>query len=316
MKKYLMLGLVVALVLSAAVLPALAQTQVTTSATITGSGAPPVIEAKWELSPNDDAGLPGIQIWPNPAPAFTDICIFAVVSDPHGIADVTATYGDVYHPDGSLKVQVHMAREADPAAIQNAIDAAAATGQIDSATKANLEYLIQKHLAELWWGCFVYEVHQPAGIYDVNVWAVDQAGAQSQPLVNQFEVFSIVVLDLDFTHVNYGAILPTSVKWVGGDDFFVDGDGRPTVWNRGNDPAMLRVRSSSMVGATYGKLIEAFDVELLGQQEVYVAGQWVDLFGPLIPCNPVQIDFSVHAPSGTPADTYNGTMTIQIGHAP
>lgn len=316
MKKYLVLGLVVALALSAVAMPAMAQQEVTTSAQITGSGAPPVVEAKWELSANDDPTLPGIQIWPNPAPDTTEICIFAVVSDPHGISDITATYGDVYHPDGSLKVQVHMGLETDPATIQSAIDAAYATGQIDLAMKDHLEYLIEKHLGVLWWGCFLYEVHQMSGLYSVEVWSVDQSGAQSVPLVNNFEVYSIVVLAIDFDHVNYGYILPTTDKWVGGDDNFNPGDGRPTVWNRGNDPAMLRVHSTQMTGGTYGKVIEQFDVELLDQQEVYFASQWVDLWGPLIPCNPVQIDFSIHAPAGTPADIYTGLMHIEIAHAP
>jgi hypothetical protein len=313
-----MLGLVIVLVLSAVGLPAMAQTEVVdTSATITGAGAPPVIEAKWEsvAAANEDSSQPGIQIYPNPAPDTTEICVYAVVSDPHGIADITAAYGDVYHPDGSLKVQVHLAMETDAAVIQSAINYAYATGQIDAATMDNLEYLIEKHLATLWWGCFLYEVHQPAGTYTVNAWAVDQSGGQSQPLINEFEMYSIVVLDIDFAAVNYGAILPTSDKWVGGDDTFSQGDGRPTVWNRGNDPAKLYVNSTQMTGATYHKVIEQFDVELKGQQEVYFAGQQVELAGPLCPCTPIQIDFSVHAPAGTPADTYTGQMTIQIAHS-
>jgi hypothetical protein len=319
MKKYLMLGVVLMLVLAAAGLPAMAQPpvqQVTTSAQITGLGGPPLVEAKWELSPNDDPLTPGIQIWPNHGPATTPVCVFAVVSDPHGVADITAAYADVYHPDGTFKLQIHMVVETDPVAIQNAIDAAYDTQQIDAAEKAYLEYLIEKHLGILWWGCFDYDVHQMAGVYSVEAWAVDQSGTQSAPLVNTFEVMPFVVLDIDFDNVDYGAILPTTDKWVGGDDVFSPGDGKPTVWNRGNADAKLRVHSSSMVGATYGKLIEQFDVELLLQQEVYYASQWVELAGPLVPCNPKQIDFSIHAPAGTPADTYSGVLDIEIDFAP
>jgi len=314
-KRYLLLALALALVLTAVALPALAQEEVTTSAVITGEGSPPRVKAKWELSPNDDPAVPGIQIIPNPAPNETAICVYAVVEDPNGIEDITAVYADVYHPDGSLKVQVHMVMVSDAEAMA-AIEAAMVTGQIDAVQAAELLWELEKRLATMWKGCFSYEVHQPAGVYTVAVWAVDQQGAQSEHLVNTFDVLSIVVLAIDFDSVDYGPILPSKVKWVGGDDVFQPGDGRPTVWNLGNDPAMLRLHSTQMVGVDKGKIIGDFDVQLFDQHELYVASQWVDLAGPLEPCTPTQIDFSIHAPDGTPADTYTGLMHLAIAHAP
>ena len=315
MKKYLLLVVALALVLTGVALPALAQDEVTTEAVITGEGSPPRVKAKWELSPNDCPVEPGINIWPNPAPDLTEICVFAVVDDPNGIDDITAVYADVYHPDGTLKVQIHMEMVTDPAVIEEAKQLAVDSGQITPEEAEELDWEIEKRLATMWCACFDYDVHlQPAGVYTVAAWAVDQHGAQSEHFWNDFEVFSIVVLAIDFETVDYGPILPSKVKWVGGDDVFAPGDGRPTVWNRGNDPAMLHVHSTPMVGVEKGKIIEEFDVELLGQQEVYWASQWVDLFGPLCPCTPTQIDFSVHAPTGSPADIYAGTMTLEIDH--
>lgn len=316
MKKCLVLGLVVLLALAGVVLPALAQEEVTTSAVITGEGSPPRVKAKWELSDNDDRSVPRLNVWPNPAPEMTEICVYAVVDDPNGIEDITAVYADVYHPDGSLKIQVHMEMVTDPAEIEWAKQEAIASQQITPEEAEELDWELEKYLATMWKGCFYYEVHQPAGEYTVDAWAVDQHGAQSPHFFNAFGVYSIVVLAIDFDHVDYGPILPSKVKWVGGDDTFSDGDGRPTVWNRGNDPAMLRVHSTEMVGMVQGKLIEEFDVELLGQHETYVASQWVDLWGPLMPCTPTQIDFSIHAPLGTPADTYLGLLHLAIDHAP
>jgi hypothetical protein len=324
MKKYLVLVMVMLLVLTAAGLPAVGQgpAQVTTGAQITGGGTPPEVWAKWELSDNDTSA-PGIAIVPNPAvdpldptSGPTEICIYAVVYDPNGIQDITAVFGDVYHPDGSMKVQVHMGLETDDAVIQNAINEAVATGQMTPSEASSYITDIGKNMLQLWWGCFDYHVHQPSGTYTVDAWAVDAFGSQSVHVLNTFEVISIVVLALDFDTVDYGPILPLSWKWVGGNDVFSPGDGRATVWNRGNDPAMLSVHSSAMTGASQGKLIEEFDVELLGQQEVYFASEWVDLFGPLMPCTPVQIDFSIHAPVGTPADSYSGVLDIRIGHVP
>ncbi|MCL5025402.1 MAG: hypothetical protein M1531_02760 [Chloroflexi bacterium] len=40
-----------------------------------------------------------------------------------------------------------------------------------------------KNQAQLWWGCFQYEVHQPAGDYRVSEWAIDRDSAPSVPVV-------------------------------------------------------------------------------------------------------------------------------------
>jgi hypothetical protein len=335
MKKLLTVLLVVAFALVTAA-PALAQGpttgQATTEAVVTGAGKPPIIKAKWEWSPNDDPSRPGIQIWPNPAGpkpgqgGQTEIWVWAVVTDTNGIGDITGVYFKVFEPGGDRcnqpgpcaacpepnveKVQVHMVKETNwEAAKQHAL----ATGQLTPAQAAELDEELSKHAAEMWVGSWVYEVHQPAGDYCIEVTAVDQAGNKTK-LGDCILIESIVVLAIDFDTVDFGEIVPRAEKWVMGNDTFEPGDGRPTVWNQGNDPASLRVHFTPMVGAQEGKTIEQFNVQLMSQRVDLKASEWATLEGPILPCTPVQIDFSIHPPEFLPADSYSGTVELEMVH--
>lgn len=325
MKKSMLLLMIVAFVLMSA--PAMAQPvpPVVTKAEITGAGGDPYVLVKWE-GPDMDAGSPGIQIVPNPAGPLpgqggkTQIDVWAVVSDPNGIADLSDVFFDIYHPDGTFKLQIHM----QPVPCEEAVELfgeAWSMGWIQPCdgcpwTLEEIAWMLDcnKLQAQLWHGVWEYEIHQMDGWYNTCVTAVDSDGGTGSCCNADTEIISIVQLGLDFSEVNWGQIKPSVPKWVAGDDIFSPGDGKPTVWNQGNNLASLRVHNSALVGSQWGKLITDFDVRLLGQTENYVASEWVTLFGPLIPCTPVQIEFSVHAPYGTPKDTYMGEIDLEIIH--
>jgi len=336
MRRLIVVALFIAFTL-VSVVPVLAQEpttgEATTEASVTGAGSPPIVKAKWEWSANDDPTRPGIQIWPNPASASaadsgqTEISVWAVVTDTNGIGDITGVYFKVFEPGGERcdqpgpcsacpepnveKVQIHMTKDTDwEAAKQKGLD----TGQLTPEQAAELDEELTKHGAELWTGSWVYEVHQPAGNYCIEVTAVDQAGNKTK-LGNCILIESIVVLAIDFDTVDYGEIVPRAEKWVMGNGEFSPGDGRPTVWNQGNDPASLKVQFTSMVGAQEGKTIEDFNVQLLGERVDVKAGEWAALTGPLMPCTPAQIDFSIHPPVFLPADNYSGTLHLEMVHS-
>lgn len=318
MKKVLstigILVLVISMLVSAG--PVLGQ-EVSTSANVDAAGSEPIIKAKWECAANDDPDRPGIQIFPNPAGPMpgeggeTEVCVYAVVTDPNGIGDITGVYFKVFHPDGTEKLQVHMVKVEDPAEIEWAKMDAVDTGQLTLEQAAELDEEIDKNDAEMWVGCWIYEIHQPAGEYCIEVSGVDQFGNITK-MMNCIYIESIVVLALDFSSVNFGAIVPRAEKWVMGNDVFDPGDGRPTVWNQGNDLASLMVHSDPMVGVAEGKEITTFDVQLLEEEVVYEACDWVCLTGPLEPCTPTQIDFSIHPPEFLPMDVYEGAMHFEI----
>jgi len=335
MKKLLVLLLVATCTLMS-VMPALAEGattgEATTEAVVVAAGKPPIVKAKWEWSPNDDPARPGIQIWPNPAgpkpgdPGETEIWVWAVVTDTNGIGDITGVYFKVFEPGGEEctekgpcaecpepnieKIQVHMTKETDwETAKKHGLD----TGQLTPKQAAELDEELEKNHSEMWVGSWIYEVHQPAGDYCIEVTAVDQAGNKTK-LGNCILIESIVVLALDFDKVDFGEIVPNAEKWVMGNETFSPGDGRPTVWNQGNDPASLKVHFTEMVGAEEGKSIDQFDVKLLDETTDAKASEWCTLEGPIMPCTPLQIDFSIHPPVFLPADTYSGAIHFEIVH--
>lgn len=298
-----------------------------TEAVIDGAGTPPAVNLWWAWQDCDPSSA-GTQVMPSTANpvagegSTTEICIYAVVSDPNGIADITDVYFDVYHPDESYKVQVHMTRITSLTTIESKFDQAVGSNLITAADKT-LYYNngIVKNVKALYRGCFTYHTHQIPGWYGIKLVAVDQNGNTNLYTTDysKLQVLQVLVLALDFDGVNFGSILPNTEKWVAGDDTF-DICGGPcvangenyfaTLWNQGNVPLQIEVHSDQMLGIALGKTIDRFDVQLLGDHYDYDYDQEVILGGPLMPCTPTQIDFSIH-PGSIPADTYQGTLYIE-----
>ncbi|MCL4533558.1 MAG: hypothetical protein M1370_00135 [Bacteroidetes bacterium] len=323
MKRLLLIPVTLLIVLTMlmSVLPAAADGDPTvpTKAVVGQGNTPPKIEAKWELAGQNTTWLGvdnGKQVFlPSPAPALSTICVYAVVSDPAGVGDITAAYADVYHPNnGSLKVQIHQVLLSDFAQVTNLVNRAVATEQISSTLASQLLWMLDptKNQAQLWWGCFQYEVHQPAGDYRVSEWAIDRGSARSIPLDNFFEIVPFSTLAIDFSAVDFGTIVAGQKKVVAGDDVFLQDDGKPTVWNKGNAGAGMTVVNTPMTGTQFGKVITNFDVQLFDQYVEYTARQVVTLVGPLMPCTPVQIEFSVLPPIDLAPDTYLGQIKLTI----
>ncbi len=190
--------------------------------------------------------------------------------------------------------------------------------------------------------------HQPAERYKVGVVALGD-GTISTELMNYFDYTSIVSLLVDFDTAGVNYEMSDGVGWCMGDggqqdllnefgQIVAGGDGipdsmqtpnRPTVWNVGNDPAMLEVTFTRlvMVGPEPdpSKWIEEFDCALGDGMDAYVNHPImadtptviVDEIGEpvlLESCHPTQIDFSVHPPINTQPGTYQGDVLLKILH--
>lgn len=314
-RAYLVFGLVLALGLLAAVtMTAGAQVpgSVTTSAQITGTGAPPTVPFSWGISANMPT-YPTVNINCKVETCFEWV---GVISDPFGVGNITGAFFDVRNPDGTLKIQVHMTQVTDPATIAALIASGVANGSIDAGQAAEINTQLEKLQSVIYVGSWCYDVHQYSGTFTVNTFGTDRAGVVSAPSVRNADLLAKVCLAIDFANgINFGGIIPDVEKVVRGDDNFQDGDGLPTVWNQGNTPASLQISNTDMTGATWGKKITHFDAKLLGQYVQYGSGYGiptVTLNGPLCTCTPRQIEFSVLATSPINVDSYSGTMNITM----
>jgi len=332
MKKLIMLVLALTLVLSLCVTYAAAAEEVDTTAKVGGTGSAPFICAKWETPDHDPA--PGTQIMPVPGDMRT-VKFYVVVGDPNGVADIASVDVTVRYPDGTEKYQLRAVRPAwtvipwgglvdmdgdctGDTAVDVAMAELDAQGRITYGPSQSLSSVLydlehgKQLLVEL---VGEMDYHQPSLDYTVEAFGTDAGGNSGDILTNYFFYISIVALRIDFTIIDFGTVNVCEWNIVYGDADMTT-PARPTVQNIGNDPAQIVLHATPMVGAVQGKTIEDFDAELLGEHVEFVACTDMVIPAILPPCTPTQIDFSVHPPYGTPQDTYNGTMTITIIHAP
>jgi len=174
--------------------------------------------------------------------------------------------------------------------------------------------------------------HQPAG--DYKVVGTAQSLYNISHITNYFDVLSIVGLVKDFAKIDWGNIVPLAPQYLRGDfniAFDTDGkpivDGRPTVYNTGNNNMYVGVSYSQMTGTLVGnnKVIDIFDAQLQAKgndgivrlkekpewQTTASAPYPVKCFNkvPIGSNQPGQIDFSIH-PDVPPPDNYAGKAWI------
>lgn len=103
----------------------------------------------------------------------------------------------------------------------------------------------------------------PAGMYDVLVFALDKAGVFSNEAWNQFEYLPLTSFAVDFTSVNYGNVKLNTHKVISGDLNFSNGDGKPTVRNLGNTRLEIGIVQNDMgMGTTDGKYNVKYDARV------------------------------------------------------
>lgn len=154
-------------------------------------------------------------------------------------------------------------------------------------------------------GMFDMEPCDPAGHWTVSVIAYD--GVEwSYPELNQFQYECLEALDLDFGKVSFSGA-PGDVDT----DGKFDGNDEGTITSVGNNPIDVYVSGTDLDGSGGAKItidnMEA-DVDGLGMQTV--SGAPVCFDTNLKCLETTSIEAQLDIPSGQPAGTYTGTITI------
>ncbi len=189
-------------------------------------------------------------------------------SDGSGISTATnAVNWDIYHPDGTLKIEVYGTRV--PTAncgllgtatnSQTVFGAAVTTGQVAATAVSDptrgLAYWCTQG-KQFWFSSFRISKHQPCGEYRVVVNVLAGNGTTAS-LTNTLDVICFTNLELDFNGgVNYGTItpgfskvIPGDLKWEGTSPANVAQDPGPvmaTVRNTGNSGMTISVNFTEM----------------------------------------------------------------------
>ena len=225
----------------------------------------------------DNLTAPLIHVKPNahdePTQAYVELWGAVTSSNPAG----TIVYFDVFHPDGSFKVQVDATRYASSttpalcAGPSGMFTAAQATGQLTSQAITDIQNECQFQQKALWYGAFGISKHQPYGLYKIVMHAANAGGAETT-LTYYINVQSFYQLEKDFTTINFGNISANSHFWQPTQgDFTWDGTDSSTnqktsVRNTGNAGIGLNVRFSSLclttaASCTDDKRIDHFDAK-------------------------------------------------------
>ena len=349
--------------------------QVETGADIgAGSGAPYII-CKWELPdadrdfsngmqygdddlPGVDAGFPCygldhdtlyeqrvnvIQVMANPEDFPTErfIELWTAVTGTANVGNVDSVYWDIYHPDGTLKVQEHgWLFDGPPQDLGAYFDAgeyvlvpggmwhaaSTETGQIAPDTAKDQLGLIARAVQndlQLWNGGFLLSKHQPCGSYLVQNYATYQG--PTTMIENFIDVMCFVNLETDFETVQWGDITPGGTDWVYGDLNFGSGD-HPTVLNTGSGGMALGIEFSHMARPDdpmgwdeTAKRIEVFDA-MFAINPDFLYGFDIPAYQPMNFGNAYhqvlcanetgKLDLSIHPPLGLPAGHYVGDLLL------
>ncbi len=159
---------------------------------------------------------------------------------------------------------------------------------------------------------------QPAGEYRVELNANDAHGNPATPLINYFEVISIVGLVIDFgAGVDFGEILPSTEQIVSGDEDMCTSDA-PTVMNIGNDPMYLWLHWYPMVGQNVvpPKEITTFDASFQSEKLYFDASVQRGFCEHLCSNESKELNLSVEPPAILPQDTYIGSLDVMGAHQP
>jgi hypothetical protein len=281
-----------------------------------------------------------MQVYPNlcDEPEVRQIEYWVAAEDPDGLGDIAVVYSDVWEPptwnglclDGSdpngeglcFKYQVDLYEVDcseiglwDDSTTPSTLDVYApllAAVDTDQVTMAEAEEIVTrcyKNEKKVYRGVELLHHHQPAGMYKVLGTAQDWASGTGT-LENWFEVMPIIGLRIDFSLVDWGSILPNVTDVVSGDEDLAT-SAKPTVKNCGNVLMGLGLHFSEMVHTTNPeKVITEFDATFMGEDLEFLASveQWFSTCAP--PCNPKQLDLSIHPPDKLPPGIYEGTLDV------
>lgn len=279
----------------------------------TGGGQAPIVKVKWEMKKDtqgqDDSTKAGAQFnAPGQWESTMDYTVCAIVTDPNGASDIYGVYADIYYPeDKAIHAQdpendredqeygvggcgafieentlIPLEKDAgyqlfceDIRNNNNNLPVFADNYDYDEICGATGE--LQKEEAYVYCDDKSLIWEDPAGLYKVDVNALDKSGNSSAVLENYFEYLPLTKFAVDFSSVDYGEVLLNTHKKISGDRNFGTAD-RPTVRNLGNTRLRMKVAQDDMgLGKSSDKWNVRYDARV-GNYE----GDWTYYypFGP------------------------------------
>ena len=302
---------------------------VPTHATVLIPPKPPKVQYKWE-KPDDTPGDGYTHVYPIPGQTVT-VEKYVVVCDPNGKEDIEKVIVRTFYPllngepcgcepcnetyccdpeVGKCKLKEESIAEPLPnlTACEDAKWDAYEEGLLTPEQVEEIDEYLNNGTGWIYVEHNEFNCSDPAGFYTVCAQAFDHAGNYSC-LANTFEYLSVVALRLDFSQIDYGVITLSETKWVEGDDDMETSD-KPTIKNDGNAPLDIWIESWDMTSD--GGMIPAdkLDAKIDGVEQWLALPPGI-LFDVDLPgCTPTAIDFSIHAPLGTPPGNYSGFIRL------
>lgn len=334
MKKSIGLIALVMVAMAFFVVPAMAETA-TSSVVVTPCGDMPIIKCKWEQDETMcmEDGDPSHAYyepcdrnsWFAPACGQSStVYLYAVATDPDGLSDIATVNYKVTGPCGKEW--------------KGCLEPCGDFSNVQAANDANLLYWTMGYdLAEVEYElnacntaavyCDEIEINycDPAGEYEVIIWALDKGGLESDPLCNRFVMTRLACCEYDFTEINWNTIKLGGHQVVSGDKDMTT-PLRPTVKNLGNVDIDISVKEGALKdanGVSYTKNCNGdpyyvYDATILGQGYVkyfFPEDDWTLLEGYVERCNMDGLCFSLEILESMPAGSYTGDVYVQCGDA-
>jgi hypothetical protein len=332
-------------------------TTVTTGLTRdTGSGANPIVKAKWEANVDrytDDSTAAGAQILPSGQKDVDKrIAICAVVTDPDGLADLNAVYADVFYPvnvdlgpnhvplPNQSNLGCGQLMQEDPLTklskadgldlfcnkvrnLNNNLPTFNTNPGFDYNEICNADGELQKETAAVYCMEKPLSYEDPAGDYKIKILAQDKS-AKDGMLENIFQYLPLTAFEADFTNVSYGNVKLNTHKIINGNLAWEPANSTlPTVRNVGNTRAKITVRQDDMgFGKTAGLWNVRFDARVGNDENnwsYYDPEETVTLADVLNLSETDEMDFSILVKKFPPehsGNIYTGSLTLGAVPAP
>jgi len=295
----------------------------------------PVIKCKWEedLSGCLEDGDPShVEFEPSERNSWflpecnkvaTPINIYAVVADQDGISDVDKVYYKVTGPCGKQWGPLCMS----PCGGQTEVEAAYAANLTFFATGydiAEVRYEFDSCINEIGVYCVPIEIGycDPAGEYQVEIWAQDKVGVQSNHLINNFTMLPLACCQFDFTSLTWNKMVVGDWDIISGDEDMATAT-RPSVENQGNVAIKIKVQGAALEDSTGEKFVKdtcgnyyyQYDAKLRDDPGSYICF-WPEeanprtLQGFVERCDIEALCFSLKILSAMDPGVYTGKMTV------
>ncbi len=321
-------------------------------------GANPIVKAKWEMNSvngngtttpgTDDSTASGAQFLPSGKyQVGKTISICGLVTDPDGLADVSAVYADVFYPTGINLGPNHEANRQGCGDLIGEISLkrlsksdginllctqirnnnnnlptwnATSTNNFNYDEACAIDGELWKETAAVYCGERTLSYEDPSGDYRTLVMAQDKNGLDGT-LENTFRYLDLTAFETDFQNVNYGNVKLNTHKIING-DLTWNATSSPSVRNVGNTRLNMAIFQDDMgLGKTDSSWNVRWDARVGSDAAFknYNPETWTTLNNALDLSETEEMDFSIDIfkfPPTHDGNSFSGKMILSAIKAP